>query len=404
MYRQLALSLAVGLKPGRRVDADALWAPRPEGMLVWLHAASAPDLAALLHLIPRLETLEPMPSVLLTMQEGLGCPGALPDHVMVEHPPQDTLAQATAFVQHFKPDMGLYCGAPLRQTLLWAMERQKVPLTLTNASASELDPPGFRFDRAAQQALAQCFDHIICKDDLAARRINKLRGAKAPAIPLGRLEEGSVAPSADPIKLDALRPALAGRPVWLAAETRPGEEPMVAEAQRQMTRFSHRLLSVIAPDDPSRGIGLAETLRAQGWHVALRSKDDPITEDVQVVVVDVCGELGLWYRLAPITFVGSSLVPGFGGQDPFAPAALGSALLYGPNVGNYLDSYSRLVNAGGARIVKDASSLAQGLQLLLAPDKAAAQAHAAWEVASRGAEVTDKVLEILQEQLDEKAF
>jgi 3-deoxy-D-manno-octulosonic-acid transferase len=149
---------------------------------------------------------------------------------------------------------------------------------------------------------------------------------------------------------------------------------------------------------------LAETLRAQGWHVALRSKDDPITEDVQVVVVDVCGELGLWYRLAPITFVGSSLVPGFGGQDPFAPAALGSALLYGPNVGNYLDSYSRLVNAGGARIVKDASSLAQGLQLLLAPDKAAAQAHAAWEVASRGAEVTDKVLEILQEQLDEKAF
>ena len=79
-------------------------------------------------------------------------------------------------------------------------------------------------------------------------------------------------------------------------------------------------------------------------------------------------------------------------------------MLYGPNVGNYLDSYSRLVNAGGARIVKDASSLAQGLQLLLAPDKAAAQAHAAWEVASRGAEVTDKVLEILQEQLDEKAF
>lgn len=404
MYRQLALSVAVGLKPGRRVDADALWAPRPEGMLLWLHAGSAPDLAAILHLIPRLETLEPMPSVLLTLQEGLGCPGDLPDYVQLEKLPQDTLAQTTAFVQHFKPDMGLYCGAPLRQALIWAMERQKVPLTLTNAGASELDPTGFRFDRAAQQALAQCFQHIICKDETAARRINKLRGALSPALPLGRLEEGSVAPSADPKILEALRPALAGRPVWLAAQTKAGEEPMVAEAQRQMTRFSHRLLSVIAPDDPERGAALADSIRDQGWHVVLRSSGDPITEEVQVVIVDVSGELGLWFRLAPITFVGSSLVPGFGGQDPFAPAALGSALLYGPNVGSYLDSYSRLVNAGGARIVKDASSLAQGLQLLLAPDKAAAQAHAAWEVASRGAEVTDKVLEILQEQLDEKAF
>ncbi len=386
------------------MDADALWPPRPEGMLLWLHAATAPDLAAVLHLIPRLENLEPMPSVLLTLQEGLGCPSALPDYVQLGQLPQDTLAQTAAFVQHFKPDMGLYCGAPLRQALLWAMERQKVPLTLTNANASELDPPGFRFDRAAQQALAQCFQHIIVKDEIAARRINKLRGTLPPAIPLGRLEEGSVAPTADPRKLEALRPALAGRPVWLAAQTRAGEEPMVAEAQRQMTRFSHRLLSVIAPDDPERGGSLANSLRDQGWNVAMRSTGDPITEDVQVVIVDVGNELGLWYRLAPITFVGSSLVPGFGGQDPFAPATLGSALLYGPNVGSYLDSYSRLVNAGGARIVKDASSLAQGLQLLLAPDKAAAQAHAAWEVASRGAEVTDKVLEILQEQLDEKAF
>ncbi|NVO26112.1 hypothetical protein HJ526_01650 [Donghicola sp. C2-DW-16] len=404
MYRQLALSVAVGLKPGRRVDAQTLWAPRPEGLLLWLHAGSAPDLAALCHLIQRLEQLEPMPEILMTMQEGLSCPCAMPDHVLVQPIPQDNIAQTTAFVQHFKPDFGLYCGAPLRAGLLWAMERQKVPLILTNARATDIDPPGFRLNRPAHQALALCFQHIICRDQSSARRINRLRPGLAPALPLGRLEEGGITPEANPRIVDHLRPQLTGRPVWLAAHTRAGEEPMVAEAQRQMGRYSHRLLCVIAPSEPERGGALADGLIQQGWRIARRSTNDPITEDVQIVVVDVPDEMGVWYRLAPITFVGSSLVSGYGGQDPFAPATLGSALLYGPNVGGYLDSYSRLVNAGGARIVKDASSLAQGLQLLLAPDKAAAQAHAAWEVTSRGAEVTDKVLEILQEQLDDKAF
>ncbi|MEY8881572.1 3-deoxy-D-manno-octulosonic acid transferase [Donghicola sp. XS_ASV15] len=404
MYRHLALSFAVGLKPGRRVDAETLWAPRPEGMLLWLHAGSSPDLAALLHLIPRLEALEPAPAILLTLQEGLGCPGALPNNVLLQQAPQENVAQTTAFVQHFKPDLGLVCGPPLRPALHWTMSREGIPVTLVNTNIAEIDPPGFRLQRAATQALAQCFTQIICKDDIAARRLKRLRGEMAPAISLGRLEEGGAVPEIDPDMAEELRTEISGRPVWFAAQTRAGEEPMIAEAQRQMKRYSHRLLCVLSPAELERGPDLAEHLRDQGWNVALRSASEPLTEDVQMVVADAEEEVSVWYRLAPITFVGSSLVPGYGGHDPFPAATLGSALLYGPNVGNYLDSYSRLVNAGGARIVKDASSLAQGLQLLLAPDKAAAQAHAAWDVASRGAKVTDKVLEIFQEQLDEKAF
>ena len=106
------------------------------------------------------------------------------------------------------------------------------------------------------------------------------------------------------------------------------------------------------------------------------------------------------YRLAPVTFLGGSLVSGVGGRDPFEAAALGSAILYGPNVGRYLAAYSRLASVGAARIVKDAETLAGAVQRLSAPDQAAAMAHAAWEVVTQGAEATDRLLDLLQDTLD----
>ena len=98
--------------------------------------------------------------------------------------------------------------------------------------------------------------------------------------------------------------------------------------------------------------------------------------------------------------MGSSLIAGHGGRDPFEPAALGSAILYGPNVSLHLSSYTRLANVGAARIVKDAESLAAALNQLIAPDRAAAMAHAAWELMSTGAEVTDHLVDLVLDTLD----
>jgi 3-deoxy-D-manno-octulosonic-acid transferase len=101
--------------------------------------------------------------------------------------------------------------------------------------------------------------------------------------------------------------------------------------------------------------------------------------------------------------MGSSLRPGMGGSDPNEPAAHGSAIVYGPNVGRYLPSYTRYAEAGAARIVRDADTLSAALSRLIAADQAAAMAHAAWDVASVGAEVTDHILDLVQDTLDTAA-
>jgi 3-deoxy-D-manno-octulosonic-acid transferase len=75
--------------------------------------------------------------------------------------------------------------------------------------------------------------------------------------------------------------------------------------------------------------------------------------------------------------------------------------VYGPNVARYLPSYRRYASAGGARIVRDAGTLAAALSHLIAADQSAAMAHAAWEVATTGAELTDKILALLHDMLDD---
>jgi len=121
--------------------------------------------------------------------------------------------------------------------------------------------------------------------------------------------------------------------------------------------------------------------------------------DTAVYLADTMGELGLWYRLAPISFVGGSLEP-VGGHNPFEPAALGSVILHGPYVSNFSDIFQRLTEAGAARLVSSPGSLAEAVNDLLNPDRAAVMAHAAWEVCSAGAEVTDKALDMLFDYLD----
>jgi len=197
--------------------------------------------------------------------------------------------------------------------------------------------------------------------------------------------------------------ALLGAPLAERTKRRvlmtPLGEDIAARAHRAALRAAHRTLLIIAPRHPERGPAIAQTLRDEGWNVALRSAGQDIMTHTQIFVADTLGEMGLWYRLAPISFMGGSLAE-IGGHNPFEPAALGSAILHGPHVSNFIDIYDRLTHAGAAELVKDTDQLSEALRRLQSPDEAARMAHAAWEVSSTGAEVTDWALDLILDTLD----
>ena len=164
----------------------------------------------------------------------------------------------------------------------------------------------------------------------------------------GNLKLDVPAPPADSDKLDSLMAMTRGRPVVVAASTHPGEEEILTETHRTLAGYFPKLLTVIVPRHPDRGEAIARMIAAAGLTPTLRSHEDLPTATTDIYVADTMGELGLFYRLAPIVFMGGSLVE-HGGQNPIEAIKLGASIVHGPHVFNFADVYEALDSARGAR-------------------------------------------------------
>jgi 3-deoxy-D-manno-octulosonic-acid transferase len=175
----------------------------------------------------------------------------------------------------------------------------------------------------------------------------------------------------------------------VAASTHPGEEEILAEMHRELARYFPSLLTVIVPRHPNRGETIARMIAASGLHVSLRSREDLPTATTDIYVADTMGELGLFYRLAPIVFMGGSLVK-HGGQNPIEAIKLGAAIVHGPHVFNFAEVYDALDAAGGAKQADGQQALVKQIGQWLA-DPAARQASV--EAAGRVVEQLGGALE-----------
>lgn len=371
-------------------------AERPEGVLLWLHCGYAQGPGPLRGVIRRLARERPDVSVLLTSAEPQsGTVAASPDGCMLHPPPPDAEGPAGRFLEHWRPDAVLWAGpldAVLRPRTLAALGRRRVPVVLVGAGGVRVSR--WRWWLGPSAAALAGVTLALVEDSAAAMGLHRIGLPRKRLQVTGPLRDEAEPPPCEEPQRARMAARLDARPGWLAAHLLPGEEEAVLRAHATVLRSSRRLLLVLAPQDPARGAQIAPGLAGAGWAVTLRSAGGEPGPDTQVVIADRPGELGLWYRIAPVTLLGSSLVPG-GGQDPGAAAALGTAILHGPHVAHHVAAYERLARAGGARLVTDAESLAAALARVIQPEEAARMAHAAWDVGTSGAEVAERVIKTL---------
>lgn len=376
---------------------------RPPGPLVWLHAASVGETNAILPLIARLGEMRPDLALLLTSGTVTSARLAgqrLPPGVLHQFVPVDSPSAVSAFLAHWRPDLGLVVESELWPRLLEAARAGGTRLVLVNARMSERSHRRWRFAPGVVRRLVALFDLIAAQSEADAARFEALGGHVEA---FGNLKFDSAPPPADPGVLDALRRAVDGRPVLAAASTHAGEEALVAEMHRILAPHLPGLLTLLAPRHPERGAEVAAIGHAAGLSVSRRSEGVLPEPSTAFHVVDTLGELGLVYRLAGAAFVGGSLVP-HGGQSPIEPAKLDCPILYGPHVGNFRDVYSALDAAGGAMSVTDAVSLADGAGALLTDrELARRQAAAARAVVDAGAGALDRLLAAIEPLLPARA-
>lgn len=383
------------LRPRKGADVVPHWPERKPGILIWLHAPSAKAAQGLAELSGRLIEDEGH-NVLVTCPEAM----PLPAGVALQPPPQDDPVQVKAFLDHWRPSVAVFTDGELRPAVLHEARRRGLLMMMADARKPYLMAERDGWFPGLIKSSLQGFAQILTLDDAAARSFRKA-GASASCVRItGRMEEASAALHCVEAERASLAHILASRPVWLAAGLPKAEEDFVIAAHRAALNGAHRLLLIIAPESAERAPALAEKLAAAGFITATRDSDEEPDYDVEVFITDGQTEMGLWYRLAPVTFIGGSLAGGGALRNPMEAAALGSAILAGTRTGPYAQSFSRLDDAKASRIINAPREMIDALNDMLSPDKAARLAQAAWIAASDGAEVTEDLVTTIRQFLE----
>jgi 3-deoxy-D-manno-octulosonic-acid transferase len=395
----LSLRLNDGKEDPERVDErrGLPGRPRPEGPLVWLHGASVGETLSLMPLVERL-TQDGFHALVTsgTVTSARLMTRRLPARALHQFVPLDAPQFFRRFFRHWRPGLGLIAESEIWPNMIVEAARARVPLVMINARMSERSFRRWSRLPKMARALIGRFELALAQSAADADRLTQL-GARACEV--GNMKFDAPAPPADPRELGELAGLVAGRRLWIAASTHAGEERAAAEAHIKLSAEFPDLLTIVAPRHPERGSEIAQELSELGLSCRLRSQGQRPERDCSVFICDTIGELGLFYRLAGVVFLGKSLCAG-GGQNPIEPAKLASAILHGPHVGNFADIYALLDAQGGAAEAEDVEELAAALgNLFRDAGRLRAMARIAAEVVERRGGAVERTLEALSPQL-----
>ena len=365
---------------------------RPAGSLIWIHAASVGESLSALPLVERL--LERRPNLHMLVTTGTVTSARLmaerlPDRALHQYVPVDRPGAVACFLDHWRPDLALWTESEFWPNLVADTQARGIAMVLVNGRMSDRSFRRWRrFDGLIHRLLAG-FTLCLAQSERDAERLRALGAAAVRGI--GNLKSAAPPLPVHEAELEKLRAAVGDRPLWLAASTHDGEEAVVATVHKALAATHRRLLTIIVPRHPNRGEAIAQGLRAKGLAVARRAAKVTIGTDTEVYVADTMGELGLFYRLADVVFVGGSLVS-HGGQNPLEPARLGCAVVYGPHMTNFTDFTAAFAKADATRQVEDGPGLAEVVGKLLGDSYERARlAAAARRIAEAEAAVLDEV-------------
>jgi len=340
---------------------------RPEGPLIWVHAASVGETNAVVPLIKEISRRGI--TVLLTtgtVTSAAIVQARLADLVIHQYVPLDLKPVVDRFLDYWQPDLALFAESEIWPNTIMALGKRHIPQILVNARMSDRSFRRWMSFPSIASTLFENLALVISQSELDSSRFQEL-GA-LPVLVSGNLKADSDLPLADPIALARLRQQIGGRPTWAAISTFDGEEKAAGHVHKALkTRMD--MVSIIVPRHPERADEIEAMLVEKGLQVARRSRNDAIVASTDVYLGDTIGEMSLYLQLTEVAFVGRSLTAE-GGQNPLEPAMMGCAILSGGHVGNFRESYQMLARNGSARMVRDTEMLAKGVYYLITNEEA----------------------------------
>ena len=372
--------------------------PRPDGRLIWLHGASVGESISMLPLINRLLEIYPDAHVMVTTGTTTSAEvmaKRLPERAFHQYLPIDNPVFAARFVRHWQPTIALWFESEFWPAMLSTIKRRNIPLILINGRISNKSFKRWQqFDFVIKELL-DCFTACLGQSEEDAYRLRAL-GAK-DAMCLGNLKYAGLPIPVDAEKKKDIQDEIGERPVWLVSSTHSDEEAKIGRYIKELIAKHEGLLTIIAPRHPNRGVEIKELLQEKyQLKTALRSANEKIMPETEVYIADTIGEMGIWYELCPIVFIGGSLVP-HGGQNFMEPSRCRDAVIVGPHMHNFTDAMNRAKRADGVIQIDETIDLIDMVdQLLSNKELLEAKRSLAYNWATSEAKVLDGIAEKIQ--------
>ncbi|CZT34348.1 lipid IV(A) 3-deoxy-D-manno-octulosonic acid transferase [Rhizobium sp. 9140] len=341
-------------------------AARPQGPLVWFHAASVGETMSVIPLIKEIHRR----GIAVVLTSGTTTSARvvaerLGDIAIHQYVPLDFKPAVSRFLDYWEPDLAIIAESEIWPMTIMELGKRHIPQILVNGRLSDRSFARWKKRPNLADAIFENLALVIAQSEADAERFSAL-GA-LPVMVSGNLKVDTDAPPVDNAVLRQYRQQIETRKTWAAISTFEGEEAAAGSVHLAL-KERNALLTVIVPRHPERCDAIEAMLVAKGLTVARRTRNDPVTPETDILLGDTVGEMGLYLRLTDVAFVGRSLF-GEGGQNPIEPAMLGCAILSGGNVQNFRETYQTLAKNGSAKIVRDTEMLAKGVHYLLTNDE-----------------------------------
>lgn len=367
---------------------------RPEGKLVWLHGASVGETVSMLPLIQKLLELFPNLNIMVTSGTTTSADlmvKRLPERAFHQYIPIDNPFFTTRFIKHWQPDVALWFESEFWPGMLSSIRRKSIPLLLINGRISNKTFKRWQqFDYIIKELLS-CFTFCLGQSEEDAYRLRVL-GAKDSTC-LGNIKYAGVNLPIDAAISTEIKKQVGNRTIWAVCATHNDEELRIAKVHQNLKKHIPDLFTLIAPRHPNRGEEIQNQINEIGLKTSLRSKEEKITPETDIYIANTIGELGIWYDLAPVVFIGGSLIP-HGGQNFIEPSRMRAAVVVGPHMHNFTDVMNRAKKADAIIQVNDTAELEEmALQLLTNKELLEAKRSLAYNWATSEAKVLDGIVE-----------
>jgi len=316
---------------------------RPSGKLIWLHAASVGETLSLLPLIEKIKGDNPKVNILITSATKTSAEifeKNAKHRVIHQMAPHDTFFVSKRFIKYWGPDLAVRVESEIWPRILIELKKNKVPNFLFNARFSIKSISKIERWAVSASFLFSLFDKIHVQEKETFEILAKIGIENQKLTVTGSLKDSRKKLIFDEENFKQFSKSADGQSVWLAACTHPGEDAVVLAAHKKIGG-----ILLIAPRHIERGRHIVSLSRSIGFSTQLRSEKRELEKNTEVYVADTMGEMGLWYSLSEVAFVGGSLVEK-GGHNPIEAAQFGTFVLHGPNIFNAKGKYEQLKKMG----------------------------------------------------------